>query len=231
MSTQSETVQKLQLKKFWIILVILLVITFLSKDYFIPSTWNYRIMVKIETPEGVKSGSAVRQISNIVPSSFMVWPGGGNPARIKGEAVIIDLEERGLVFALLSDRSDDRFYKAFPTDGPSTAKGIRYYRSLKAGTKAEITSGFPSLVTFKDLNDSLSVTAINPKDMTEMFGKGVSVKGIDLEITNMPATWKIKNTLPWLKNINGGYLNGSFSGGGPELSNILHGGNFNRGNK
>ncbi|MGH1404911.1 MAG: hypothetical protein ACRBDL_11800, partial [Alphaproteobacteria bacterium] len=60
---------------------------------------------------------------------------------------------------------------------------------------------------------------------------GVKLKSVTVEITDEPVTWRIGTLLPWMQKVNGGYLDGRFSGGGPELSNILHGGNFQKGDK
>jgi hypothetical protein len=42
-------------------------------------------------------------------------------------------------------------------------------------------------------------------------------------------TTGILERLPWLKHLNGGYLDGAFAGDGPALSNVLFGGNFKTG--
>ena len=75
----------------------------------------------------------------------------------------------------------------------------------------------------------ITPSAVNYNLKSEIFGKGVSLKDITIEITDAPVTWKIENRLPWLSRIKGGYLDGQFAGGGPNLSNILYGGDFKRG--
>lgn len=102
--------------------------------------------------------------------------------------------------------------------------------------------GQPKLVTFTDMNDPKSVTlaqewtrgdrnmTLKADHMEELFGQGVKLKDITLEITDEPVTWGVVDKwLLWMRGIGGGYLDGQFAGGGPELSNILHGGNFKRG--
>ena len=64
--------------------------------------------------------------------------------------------------------------------------------------------GYPKLVTFTDMNDPKSVTLVQvwerKKDghfflkedrMEELFGAGVSLKGITLEITDEPVQWGV----------------------------------------
>jgi hypothetical protein len=221
---------------------------FAMSDLLVYGTWRYKITVTVETPEGIKTGSAVRELSNSASSVKLALPEGTNAAKIKGEAVVVDLGKRGTLFALISDTSDDEFYQVFPVPGggPTSAAGIRYYDGLKAGTKGVLDSsrypGYPQFVTFKDMNDPKSVTlvyggrfdaatqtVVPVNDFEAIFGKGVKLKGIRIEATDEPVTWQIEKVLGWLEKVKGGYLDGQFAGGGPDLSNILHGGNFRTG--
>lgn len=169
-------------------------------------SWHYKMIVTVETPEGVVTGSTVREMSNAVPRLDL--PDVGNPAEVKGEAVVVDLGKRGILFTLISSDSDMEFYNAFPVSGPSTLKGIKYYASLPLGTKGTINPernpGYPKLVTFTDLNDPKSVTLVQVWErdkkgyfhlkedrMAELFGEGVKLKDITFEITDEPVMWGI----------------------------------------
>ncbi|HNP84198.1 MAG TPA: hypothetical protein PKN47_22255 [Nitrospira sp.] len=181
-------------------------------------SWRYKMTVEVETPEGIKTGSAVRQMGNELQGSPLSQ--GGNPADVRGEAVVVDLGKRGVLFALISSDSDLEFYNAFPVpgnpvgNGGSTPEGIQYYANLSVGTQGILNPkappGYPQLVTFKDLNDPKSVTLVQEwtyirgqergqnfeltKDhMEELFGPGVKLKSITLEITDEPVTWGIVN--------------------------------------
>lgn len=228
-------------------------------DYFYPSgTWRYKITVNVETPEGLKSGSAVREVT--VMSGLELTPESTASKEVRGEAVVVDLGKRGVLFALLGTDDYQTLFQAFPVlgYGPGEAGtsdvGIRYYRSLKK-TEPKVLPAtlYPRLVTFKDISDPKTVVlAYNVQfgeaqnasgigfhpvvtkiddHFEELFGQGVSLKDITIEITDESVTKVIGGYLPWLNEINGGYLDGQTSGGGPELSNILHGGNFSRGAK
>jgi hypothetical protein len=205
----------------------------------ISGTWKYKITVEIETPEGIKSGSAVREISNSVPTIDL--PDVGNAADVRGEAVVIDLGNRGTLFALISDRSDEELYKAFPTQGPSTAKGIQYYNTLKPGMKADLKTSHPTMVMFKDINDPKSVTLVyghrfDIKEQKEVFVDnfesifvtGIKLKGITIEITDQPLTKKIDKLLSWLVGLTSN-IDGTSATFSNELSNVLHVGNFRTG--
>ena len=178
------------------------------------STWRYRVTVEIETPEGVKAGSAVHQLSNSPP--WFYWPESVNPPSFKGEAVVIDLGERGKVFALLHFQSwMNGLYQAFPIErGRSSKAGIEIYNKLlKPGLKGEWTTFQPWMVTFTDLDDPMSVKRVYDQKQDfdslklkfvvedhfeEVFGEGVKLKGIHVEITDDPVTKDILKILPLL---------------------------------
>lgn len=171
--------------------------------------WRYKMTVSVETPEGIVTGSAVRQMGNDTAGSAL--PEVGNPADVRGEAVVVDLGQRGVLFALISHQSDLEFYNAFPVpgmpigNGGSSPEGIRYYASLPVGSKGTLNSeyppGYPKLVMFKDINDPKSVTEVQIWErndrglfglkedrMQELFGPGIKLKDITLEITDEPVT-------------------------------------------
>ena len=197
------------------------------------STWRYRVTVEIETPEGVKAGSAVHQLSNSPP--WFYWPESVNPPSFKGEAVVIDLGERGKVFALLHFQSwMNGLYQAFPIErGQSSKAGIEIYnKMLKPGLKGEWTTFQPWMVTFTDLDDPMSVKRVYDQKQDfdslklkfvvedhfeEVFGEGVKLKGIHVEITDDPVTWDIMKTLPWLPE----YWGKSFDGNEWQGKNVV----------
>lgn len=105
--------------------------------------------------------------------------------RVTGEAVAIDLGERGVLFSLINDTSYRDIFNAFPYPGaPITVKGIRYYNALPAGKKAVLTKGYPKFVRFRNMNDPKSVELVDYKDMSASFGEGVRLKGVLIEITD-----------------------------------------------
>lgn len=205
-------------------------------------TWRYKVTVEIETPEGLKTGSAVHQISawttflrNLAPPEAR-----HSAETFKGEAVVVDLGARGTVFML-----NDTKYMLFNTigyQGAMTPQGIKYYSHLKDKKGVVKPEKYSRFVMFKDPKDPKTVTlvrgsvydAFKERDVIEdnfekIFGAGVSIKQVTVEMTDEPVTQKINDTLIWLHDLGGGYLDGQFAGGGPELSNILHAGNFNTG--
>lgn len=171
-------------------------------------TWRYKITVTVETPDGDVSGSAVRIIGNDLRGSTI--------PELRGEAVVVDMGERGVFFALISDSSLARFGETFPrpnrkgAQGMATWEGLEYHASLPIGTTGTVNpgmpAGYPYFVTFKDMDDPKSVTKIQDWErmrgqpwgqqwqlkedrFEEVFGDGVKLKDVIIEITDEPVTW------------------------------------------
>jgi hypothetical protein len=178
------------------------------------ATVRYRMTVEVETPEGIKSGSAVREVDmwlhpHILPEQVSAF------SSVKGEAVEVDLGQRGVLFTLLTGgRHYSVLAAAFPSSSkdPLDAESIRHYASVPVGTTGslkpvkykELARG----VTFKDLNDPKTVKSVNYEDMTDAFGSGVKIKQINIEITNDLVTWNLEKKLPWLQDYYNKMLDG-----------------------
>lgn len=229
------TSQKLGLFKRHYILTGFLVFIFIVvgwwKYEFPSATWRYKMTVVVETPEGLKTGYAVRQIGQY--TDINIGDVGGGAAGATGEAVVVDLGKRGKLFMTIGE--DFYFiFEAFPFDGANTPAGMEYYSHLK-DAKASILKlerTVPQLVMFTDLNDPKTVRSIDLRKLSATFGAGVYLQDITVETTDEPMTLNVVDqALPWLSSLHGGYLDGKFLGGGPQLSNILHAGNFKTGVK
>ena len=191
-------------------------------------TWRYRITVEIETPEGVKTGNAVHEVSNSASSvKILDLPEVGNPPEFRGEAVVIDLGKRGVLFAILPTNPYQMFYNTFPNpDGASTPEGINYYNRLKKGNRRALASkDYPMFVVFRDMSDPMSVQEVDPHNLAKTFGEGVNLQDIIIQITHDPATWQIEKYLSWLSTFSG-YLHGGNTSRGAPLG--LYGGHFKR---
>ena len=190
-------------------------------------SWRYKMTVEVETPEGLKSGSAVREVD--IKFLYHFNPGSNSQyvvrASVIGEAVVVDLGARGAAFAVLPSGAYLDVTQTIEGPPPLTLEGEEYYSSLAIGTKANMTPDhYPWLYTFTDLNDPMSVKLVKggrfnvkqQKNIMEdnfesIFGQGVTLKSVSVEITDEPITWGIEKWLPWLperKNIKG-YLGGN----------------------
>jgi hypothetical protein len=182
-------------------------------------TMRYRLIVEVETPQGIKSGSSVIEVTALkTPISL---PGAGGLTNLgglscKGEAAAVDLPNGQALFALLQTEGGFRRACAYPLLAfkhrlnafaggyaqiqlISSWKGQRspmpQVHSILPKDGGEI-SGYPMLVTFKDITDPTSVERINPDDLAASFGKGYKLKSISVTITDEPVTTGIESKLP-----------------------------------
>ncbi len=187
-------------------------VAYAMSDVYVSGEWRYKITIAIETPEGIKKGSAVREVSNSASSIKLGFPESHNSADVRGEAVVIDLGEKGLVFGIISKRSQRELYEAFPSKaGATTVEGIKHFNSLPIGKKSFIVNNTLTLVRFSDITDPKTIEIVYNNrlqdgkkavdKLDEIFGHGVLLSSVEIELTNEDITkGAINNLLPWYGN-------------------------------
>jgi hypothetical protein len=211
--------------------------------------YRYRLTVEVDTPEGIKRGSSVIEVKtrraskNAIPSPRML------SYKVRGEAVTVDLGQRGLLFALLrSDTSSDWAAGAFESMAPPTPRdqaigmddeyGYRRAKAL-ALTGPQVLprwreslvpndrrSGYPMLVRFADIADPASVSKVDPDALAASFGKGVNLRRITVERTEDELTTGIERRLEWLAQYYAQRLDGERFGNNSKVANQLSSGAF-----
>lgn len=68
--------------------------------------YRYRLTVEVDTPEGMRSGSSVIEVSTMVSGKHAIPDSGKIFRKVRGEAVTVDLGQRGFMFALLRSETD-----------------------------------------------------------------------------------------------------------------------------
>lgn len=184
-------------------------------NYAFPSgSWRYKMTVTVETPEGIKTGSAVRQIGQ--SRDFRIGDAPAGHSGATGEAVVVDLGTRGKLFLLMGE-DHYYFFQLFPfSKGGNTREGIEYYSHLK-NVKASVLgvkNMIPQLVTFKNVNDPTTVKSVDINNLSSTFGDGVTLKDITIETTDEPMTWNILKVLPWLENHVGNFYGEKYATSG-----------------
>lgn len=185
-------------------------------------SWNYKVTVTVTTPEGEVTGSAVRNVSNTVYPMWFDLPQVVHSADVRGEAVVVDLGKRGLVFALVDDKDDMRLNRIFQDGSFFSPQGLRKFKKTLVPGKNGIfdpclTPTYPPIVTFKNLDDPTSVVSlmewgpVNPRQPScinevkvdrfpEIFGEGVYLKSMEFEITDEPLSHNDEVLLPLYKD-------------------------------
>jgi hypothetical protein len=168
-------------------------------------TFRYKITINIDTPDGEKSASAVREVY-IKPVRKGALPQAVGTKRVKGEAVIIPVDSSNsspkIIFAIMDESgSNDDLIKAFGmTQGGHSLSGIKKIRDIPIGTSHALDNAYwPQFVTFTDINDPKTVTFVDPYDLSAYFGEGAKVSEITITMTDEEVTKeKVKTYLPWI---------------------------------
>ena len=162
-------------------------------NMYVSGEYRYKITVEVETPDGIKTGSAVRAVSDYASSIKNIdLPGSsGPPPKVRGEAVVVDLGEDKQIFGLINWSSYREVYAAFPFSGAKKAgDGLRYYLSLEPGTSAPLPKeSWPMFSYFENKNDPKSIKPTHRLDLSKTFGDGYRVNKITITITDEPVTW------------------------------------------
>lgn len=211
--------------------------------------YRYRLTVEVETPEGLRTGSSVIEVSTAIAGKYSIPTPGHVSARAWGEAVAVDLGKRGVLFGLL--RSDENIDWAagvmfgfapdvpMPRDADGKFDSAAYFRDrymamlenrrlivLPERFKNSEGLARPMLVRFRDITDPKTVERVDPDDLAASFGEGVKLRRVTVQLTDDPVTKGIKKRLGWLGEYPEPSLDPSHSPSDWSLSATLHHGDF-----
>jgi len=202
-----------------------------------PNTYRFRMIVEVDTPGGVRRGSAVYEVkaanlTKILPEeASRDWS-------VKGEAVAVDLPGGHTLFALLKTTNGMRsdlatmsmaaLDPAFNNDIVESADRIAKRTGIRSPAPVA-ASDYPMLVTFADIADPRSVVAVDPANLAASFGPGVRLRGITVEVTDEAVTMGLANSLTWLSVHPEPSLSRGHAGNDYSLPATLHHGDFRQG--
>lgn len=188
-------------------------------------SYHYRLTVEINTPDGVKFGSSVIEVTTHQYPRWITLGANSENTDITGEAVFVDLGDgRNVVMTMPSSR-----LAATAILNTCYSKcGYRAEWSKKLsemlGAQADAVLGtIPMMLTFENTADPHSAkvlyktsfyserikyqngTAAGPPQsridvdrFAELFGEEYSLKRVWVRLTDAPITHDIENWLPWL---------------------------------
>ena len=166
-------------------------------------TWNQKLTVEVETPEGVVSGSSVvKAIMTYKPN--LLPEASGASKTIRGEATVIELPNGRYLFVLLGDpiaMAQHSFAAKIGGSADARLDGSSECFSKLSDIKESVPllrGRYPLFVTFDDLDDPASVKEVDPDDFAATFGEGHVLRSVTLEITNDGEIQeKIEKLFPW----------------------------------
>jgi hypothetical protein len=174
--------------------------------------FRYKMTVEIQTPDGIKSGSSVRELVSRANDSWFPFGESRPSTDLQGEAVAVDLPEGKTIFALLTGPDGDVDYAAriavrsglWSIQKPwPPAKTMELWPDAPDTQKLERNSAIPMLVTFKEIADPTSVQRVDPYDLAASFGAGYRLKAITVQVTDEAVTVGIQKRLGWLNTHSG----------------------------
>ena len=168
--------------------------------------WRQKMTLEVQVGEQVHSASSVSEMRAVfVPKILPDAP----PLQLefRGEAVVLDIPNRGKLFALLSGTSSSEYSKYIATNVfgdvlPRGSARARFSTLTRLRETREVPRDhYPVLVTFTDINDPTTVHRVDPVDLAATFGPGVSLKRITLEVTDGEVTeGRVEQVLPCLRS-------------------------------
>lgn len=184
------------------------------------SSYRYRLTVVVDTPDGPRQGSTIIEVHTGTQSI----PVRSLTRRATGEAAVVDLGHRGLLFALPRGETDldwaDSVYAYLmppPPPGSSVADVADYQVKTATSMKSPIRlpryfntpderrklSGYPLLVRFRDATNYRTLERVDPDNLADAFGVGVKLRMITVQITRDDPERRVIRYLPWLADIKG----------------------------
>ena len=186
-----------------------------------PTSTHYRLTLDIAVDGVVHSGSGVIEGKWYPALPFLRGLAGGRTgnSEVHGEAVVVDLGDRGLLFVLLTGPqmkaagSGEMYYDGNPELVLWRADPRKEWVDLPI-------SGLPRLVRFRDIRDPLSVEQVDPMNLAATLGRGVTFERATLAITDAPVTSGITKKLSWLTHLKSN-LDGTWLTSSNNLSNNI----------
>lgn len=178
---------------------------------------KYRLSIEAMTPQGPVQGSGVIQVSF---GSFFSLGGRGGISTVTGEAIPVDLGEGKILFVTLTNNASGRPARPRTLTGAQDSIWLpvsvfnfkwRYGQELelarqvqaarRQGQRSFSLHALPTLVTFSNIHDPLSVVVVRPERLSATFGAGYELTNAMIELTDDPLTEQIMTVLPWLPKL------------------------------
>lgn len=177
-------------------------------------SWNQRMTVTVETPDGIVNGSSVVEVNaTYCPDGCVLAGDSIGSYNYRGEAVAVEVLPDRWLFALIGEPGE-LIYHARPDlfGGIRRSDRGQWARLIPDVTGAvELTRGLrPRFVTFADITVPASVEAVDADNLAATFGEGVRIVEVTLEVVRDESTTEfIAQVLPWLPAFYGRQLDGN----------------------
>lgn len=185
---------------------------------------KYRLTLEVTVDGAVHSGSSVIETRWFNQSALKgLTQGAAWAVQLNGQAVVVDLGQRGTLFALLTGPAIDvpghrgsKFYPDAPerillsqfagrdVDSSYATPDILQTISMHRNVAEVSPSNLPMLVRFRNLDDPTTIEWVDPQNLSATFGPGVRLRGASIVISDDYVTTGIANKLAWLRPLKSG---------------------------
>lgn len=201
--------------------------------------FRYKMTVEVETPQGLRTGSAVRALESYEGGGFLFGEGRPGVRMTGGEAVAVDVAPGQVLFALLTGASGEVDYGTRIADRAivgrdgrgwdRTPRVVELWPNAPQTTALANTNPLPMLVWFRDIADPKSVEEVKPNALSSAFGPGVRLRRITVQVTDESIAAGIGKRLRYLGRCPEPSLNPSHGPNDWSIAATLHHGDFRRG--
>jgi hypothetical protein len=173
-------------------------------NYLYPNyTYRYRLTVNIEVDGKLHSGSSVIEVT--WRGGPKIGEGGAYWPTVRGQAVLVDLSDRGLVVATLIAEDNRKAGFGVQWIVPRAfgdENGGDYKRVTELRGKRELSfDNLPRFLWFPNPQDPNTAETLLVGNIPSVFGPSAHFAGAFVEITSDPLVNDIRQKLPWIKTL------------------------------
>ena len=171
-------------------------------------TWHTQLDVTVMTPEGRKTGSIIyREALTRTSGALVPAEAAGASRQLWGEAAALEVTPGRYLFILLADLPSALDYTDVEQKPIELAAHLQDVVSMAPVTLP--AQAYPKLATFEALDDPTTAIEITPRNISAVFGDGISVLSVSLRVTKASLTLgQTETLLPWLSEYHDKMLDG-----------------------
>ena len=169
-----------------------------------PRTYRYRMTVEVDTPDGPRTGSVVREVEYV--PSLPLLAASQFTLKQRGEAVAVDLPGGQTLFVLLHVDGHETIRAGFGQGRETDVKTLldrakadgETYTYPPSAVLGRHKLSYPPFVRFRDPAVPASVEKVDPEHLADSFGSGIALRRITMSMTDDPVTYQLDNRFSWL---------------------------------
>jgi hypothetical protein len=183
-------------------------------------SWHQKLTIIVETPAGEVSASSVSSIIWRKHESW--WSVLGWSYDVTGEALVVEVTPGRYLLALMRGKGTTEYMGSVAPASIAGREGrglnlelfsellseVNYSRGRAAGVIPVAEVWYPVLVTFDDITKPETVRVVDPENLAAVFGQGVRLKAVTLDITEEAVTeGRVEGVLEWMPNYQEAHIN------------------------